>query len=116
MGRPEYWEDPEIFRQWLGRSMPFRGLGTTVTDTAIQAWDMNGPRRVEESLILQALHTRTQGIVKGTLVVEKNLLTHLKQSTCAEEREWPVLCRYSSELGDPGLDVSIYVIQLHLRH
>lgn len=78
--------------------------------------DMNGSRRVEESLILQAFHTRTQGIVKGTLVVEKNLLTHLKQSMFAEEREWPVLCRYSSELGDPGLDVSIYAIQLHLRH
>ena len=25
----------------------------------------------------------------------------------AEEREWPVLCRYSSEPGDPGLDVSL---------
>jgi hypothetical protein len=78
--------------------------------------DLDGSRHVEKSLILQALHTRTQGIVKGTLVVEKSLLTHLKQSMFAEEREWPILCRYSSELGDRGLDVSIYAIQLNLRH
>jgi len=49
-------------------------------------------------------HARTQGIVKGTLVTEKNLPKHLTQSMFAEEREWPVLCRYSSEPGDPGLD------------
>jgi hypothetical protein len=61
-------------------------------------------------------HGRTQGIVKGTLVVEKNLPTYLKQSMFAEEREWLFLCRYSSEPGDPGLDVSIDAIQLHSCH
>jgi hypothetical protein len=50
-------------------------------------------------------HARTQGVVKGTLATQKNLPPHLKQSMFAEEREWPVICRYSSEPGDPGLDV-----------
>ena len=51
-------------------------------------------------------HARTQGIVKGKIATEKILPPHLKQSLFAEEREWPVICRYSSEPGDPGLDVS----------
>jgi hypothetical protein len=55
-------------------------------------------------------HARTQGIVKGKLATEKNLPVHLKQSMFAEERDWPVLCRYSSEPGDPGLDVSSTLI------
>jgi hypothetical protein len=55
-------------------------------------------------------HARTQGIVKGKLATEKNLPAHLKQSMFAEERDWPVLCRYSSEPGDPGLDVSLTLI------
>ncbi|KAK4942405.1 hypothetical protein LTR10_017852 [Elasticomyces elasticus] len=49
-------------------------------------------------------HARSQGIIKGTLKTEPNLPPHLKQSMFAEEREWPVICRYSSEPGDPGLD------------
>lgn len=56
-------------------------------------------------------HARTQGIVKGTLSTEPNLPSHLRQSMFAEEREWPVLCRYSSEPGDPGLDVRSYLLQ-----
>ena len=51
-------------------------------------------------------HARTQGVVKGKLATEKGLPPHLKQSMFAEEREWPVICRYSSEPPDPGLDVS----------
>lgn len=47
-------------------------------------------------------------MVKGTLRTEPNLPDHLKQSMFAEEREWPVLCRYSSEPGDPGLDVGAF--------
>jgi hypothetical protein len=35
--------------------------------------------------------------------VEKNLRTNLKRSMFAEEREWPVICRYSSEPGDQDL-------------
>ena len=68
--------------------------------------------RLVEILLLRGLltkagtHARTQGVVKGTLVVERNLPPHLKQSMFAEERGWPVLCRYSSEPSDPGLDVS----------
>lgn len=50
-------------------------------------------------------HARTHGVVKGTLKTEPNLPLHLRQSLFAEEREWPVLCRYSTEPGDPGLDV-----------
>ncbi|EHY56171.1 hypothetical protein ABEF92_005439 [Exophiala dermatitidis] len=41
---------------------------------------------------------------EGYTEYRPNLPAHLKQSMFAEEREWPVLCRYSSEPGDPGLD------------
>ncbi|KAL2405017.1 hypothetical protein ABEF95_001280 [Exophiala dermatitidis] len=64
-------------------------------------------------------HVRTQGIVKGTLRTEPNLPAHLKQSMFAEEREWPVLCRYSSEPGDPGLDprgFAMKVFDVHGEH
>ena len=50
-------------------------------------------------------HARTQGIVKGKLVVPDDLPQHLKQSMFAHGAEYPVVCRYSSEPGDPGLDV-----------
>ena len=51
-------------------------------------------------------HARTQGLVKGKLVVSDDLPKHLKQSLFERGGEYPVLCRYSSEPGDPGLDVS----------
>ena len=54
-------------------------------------------------------HARTQGIVKGKLVVTDNLPKHLKQSMFSKGAEHPVVCRYSSEPGDPGLDVSLYI-------
>jgi len=50
-------------------------------------------------------HARTQGIVKGMLIVDDGLPKHLKQSMFAKGAEHPVVCRYSSEPGDPGLDV-----------
>jgi hypothetical protein len=51
-------------------------------------------------------HARTQGIVKGTFIVSNDLPQHLKQSELFERgAEYPVACRYSSEPGDPGLDV-----------
>lgn len=50
------------------------------------------------------MHARTQGLVKGTLVVPDDLPRHLKQSIFAHGGEYPVVCRYSSEPGDPGLD------------
>ena len=50
-------------------------------------------------------HARTQGIVKGMLIVEDDLPKHLKQSMFAHAGQYPVVCRYSSEPGDPGLDV-----------
>ncbi|KAL9108816.1 MAG: hypothetical protein Q9227_006473 [Pyrenula ochraceoflavens] len=49
-------------------------------------------------------HARTQGVVKGTLVVSDDLPKHLKQSMFSRGGEYPVLARYSSEPGDPGLD------------
>ncbi|KAI9738430.1 MAG: hypothetical protein M1834_008933 [Cirrosporium novae-zelandiae] len=49
-------------------------------------------------------HARTHGIVKGTLVVPDDLPKHLKQTMFAHGGEYPVVCRYSSEPGDPGLD------------
>lgn len=50
-------------------------------------------------------HARTQGIVKGMLIMDDDLPKHLKQSMFAKGAEHPVVCRYSSEPGDPGLDV-----------
>jgi len=43
--------------------------------------------------------------VKGLLVVKDDLPKHLKQSMFEKAGEYPVVCRYSSEPGDPGLDV-----------
>lgn len=50
-------------------------------------------------------HARTQGIVKGKLIVKDDLPKHLKQSMFEHGGEHAVVCRYSSEPGDPGLDV-----------
>ncbi len=50
-------------------------------------------------------HARTQGLVKGKLIVPEDLPKHLKQSMFEHGGEYPVVCRYSSEPGDPGLDV-----------
>lgn len=52
-------------------------------------------------------HARTQGIVKGQLIVNDDLPKHLKQSLFSKGAEHSVVCRYSSEPGDPGLDVSL---------
>lgn len=51
-------------------------------------------------------HARTQGIVKGKLVVPDDLPKHLKQTLFEHGGEYPIVARYSSEPGDPGLDVS----------
>jgi hypothetical protein len=52
-------------------------------------------------------YARTQGIVKGTLVVSDDLPAHLKQTELfSQAGEFPVICRYSSEPSDPKLDVS----------
>ena len=53
-------------------------------------------------------HARTQGLVKGKLIVPDDLPKHLKQSMFDHGAEYPVVCRYSSEPGDPGLDVSLW--------
>lgn len=53
-------------------------------------------------------HARTHGIVKGTFVVNDDLPEHLKQGDIfSRGGEYPVVCRYSTEPGDPGLDVSL---------
>ncbi|EOD47921.1 putative catalase protein [Neofusicoccum parvum] len=50
-------------------------------------------------------HARTQGVVKGNFIVSDDLPKHLKQTELFEKGgEYPVVCRYSSEPGDPGLD------------
>ncbi|KAI9815043.1 MAG: hypothetical protein M1827_002886 [Pycnora praestabilis] len=49
-------------------------------------------------------HARTQGLVKGELIVSDDLPKHLKQSMFAHGGKYPVAMRYSSEPGDPGLD------------
>lgn len=58
-------------------------------------------------------HARTHGIVKGTFVVHDNLPEHLRQGELfSKGAEYPVACRYSTEPGDPGLDVSIALMIL----
>ncbi|KAL9002157.1 MAG: hypothetical protein Q9188_004906 [Gyalolechia gomerana] len=49
-------------------------------------------------------HARTQGVIKGKFIVHDDLPNHLKQSMFDHGAEYPVVCRYSSEPGDPGLD------------
>lgn len=48
-------------------------------------------------------HARTQGIVKGKLIVG-DLPPHLAQSLFSKPAEYPIAMRYSTEPGDPGLD------------
>lgn len=51
-------------------------------------------------------HARTQGVVKGKFIVLDDLPNHLKQSELFEQAKvYDIACRYSSEPGDPGLDV-----------
>lgn len=49
-------------------------------------------------------HARTQGLIKGELIVPDDLPKHLKQSLFAKGGKYPIAARYSSEPGDPGLD------------
>lgn len=113
------WDDPNVEKKPEGEDEDIRAVAEQIN--AIQKAQYNSHRHCYSGMQVQGqlhvllrslltesgTHARTQGIVKGTLVVEKNLPEHLKQSMFAEEREWPVLCRYSSEPGDPGLDVSL---------
>lgn len=57
-------------------------------------------------------HARTQGIVKGKFIVPNDLPQHLKQGELfAKGGEYPLAARYSTEPGDPSLDVSILVCE-----
>ncbi|KAI9717466.1 MAG: hypothetical protein M1828_007165 [Chrysothrix sp. TS-e1954] len=50
-------------------------------------------------------HARTQGIVKGKFIVGDDLPAYLKQGPLFEKAgEYPLVARYSTEPGDPGLD------------
>jgi len=51
-------------------------------------------------------HARTQGIVKGKLIVGEHP-PHLAQSLFSKPAEYPIAMRYSSEPGDPRLDDQI---------
>ena len=59
-------------------------------------------------------HARTQGLVKGKLIVPEDLPKHLKQSLFEHGGKYDIVCRYSSEPGDPGLDVSSDISWLSL--
>lgn len=51
-------------------------------------------------------HARTQGIVRGKFTVPEDLPQHLKQGELfAKGSEYDVIARYSTEPGDPSLDV-----------
>ena len=47
-------------------------------------------------------HARTQGLIKGKLIVSDDLPKHLKQSLFEERGEYDFVARYSSEPPDPG--------------
>ncbi|KKY22942.1 putative catalase-like heme-dependent [Diplodia seriata] len=50
-------------------------------------------------------HARTHGVVKGKFIVPDDLPQHLRQTELFEKGgEYPAVCRYSTEPGDPGLD------------
>ncbi|KAF4625245.1 hypothetical protein G7Y89_g12923 [Cudoniella acicularis] len=51
-------------------------------------------------------HARTQGVVKGNLIVG-DLLLHLARSLFSKPAEYPIAMRYSTEPGDPGLGIKI---------
>lgn len=51
-------------------------------------------------------HARTQGIVKGKFIVPDDLPQHLKQGELfSKGGQYAVAARYSTEPGDPSLDV-----------
>lgn len=55
-------------------------------------------------------HARTQGIVKGKFIVPDDLPQHLKQGELfSRGGEYPLAARYSTEPGDPSLDVSVHL-------
>lgn len=61
-------------------------------------------------------HMRTQGIVKGRLIVPVDLPKHLKQTELfSSGGEYPVAFRYSTEPSDPGIDVSIPLHELKMK-
>jgi len=58
-------------------------------------------------------HARTHGIVKGSFVVHDDLPKHLKQGELfSHGKEYPIVARYSTEPGDPGLDVCLCLLRL----
>ena len=56
---------------------------------------------------MKGTHAKTQGVIQGKLIVPDDLPKHLKQSMFEHGGEYEVLARYSSEPGEPGLDVRI---------
>ena len=97
------WDDPSVQSTPEDEDEDIKAVADMINE--IQKAQYNSHRHC-----YTGTHARSQGIVKGTLKTEPNLPPHLKQSMFAEEREWPVICRYSSEPGDPGLDVRVNAI------
>lgn len=61
-------------------------------------------------------HARTQGIVRGNFIVPNDLPKHLKQGELfAQGAEYDVVARYSTEPGDPSLDVSMHAFLRAIR-
>ena len=86
--------------------MPSRKYNGTAIATVTQVWLLRYTW-LKTGLKASGTHARTQGLVKGKLVVPDDLPKHLKQSLFEHGGEYPVVARYSSEPGDPGLDVPI---------
>lgn len=59
--------------------------------------------------VVSGTHGRSHGVVKGTFIVPEDLPSHLKQTELfTKGGNYPVVCRYSSSIPDPNVDVRRY--------
>lgn len=95
------WDDSSVEKIPEGEEDDIRAVAEQINTIQKAQWNMHRH-------CYSGTHARTHGIVKGTFVVKDDLPKHLKQGPLFEKAgEYPVVCRYSTEPGDPGLDVRL---------
>ena len=82
--------------------MQSRKPNGTITDIVLEVSKKN-TCRLSFLNFESGTHARTQGVVKGELVVGE-LPPHLAQSLFSKPAKYPIAMRYSTEPGDPSLD------------
>ena len=121
------WDDPEVEKTPPAEEADIKTVVEQINGVQMAMWNMHRhaysgessleilsiSRRLEKRLTGSGTHARTQGVVKGKLVVPYDLPKHLKQSMFAHGGEYPVVCRYSSEAPDAGLDVRLPLTPLN---